>query len=67
MYRWSRGVGFTQALWCRTLAPHETYVRSLHPSALDTNSLEDGRYELVAWLETVNRIEARYPVTITNG
>ena len=71
VYRWSRGMGFHQAFVFRTLEPRKTYVCTLSQSSLDTSTLENGRYQLFAWLKLwpSDRLIATriYPLTITDG
>jgi hypothetical protein len=68
VYSWASGKGFYQAFWSRKLAPHETYACSLAPDELDFDSLETGRYELIAGLNLADlRVQVRRPLSITQG
>jgi hypothetical protein len=49
-YSWARGRGFFQAFSARTLGPKEKYVCTLGPDAINVEGLEQGRYELFAYL-----------------
>lgn len=61
------GEGHYPAFWYRTLAGHETYTCSLHDE-LDLDSLERGRYQLVASLNTYGlTVHTRRPFMIIEG
>jgi hypothetical protein len=51
-YSWSAGRGFFPAFSARALGPRETYVCTLGPDTLPVEGLEQGRYELRAYLKT---------------
>ena len=70
VYSWAWGRGFYPATWQGTLAPHETHACSLAPDELDFDSLETGRYEVLAELNLIPfdvRVRARRPLSITQG
>ena len=54
VYSWDAKYGFGQSLTARRLGPRETYVCRLGPDLLD---LEPGRYELVAYLNSMTRVQ----------
>jgi len=59
-YRWSMGRGFYQAFTAKTLGPRETYVCTLGPDTINVDGLEQGRYELLAYLTAYGlRVERR--------
>ena len=68
VYSWASHKGFLQAIGYWVVQPHERYVRALAPDDFDFDALEPGRYEVDAYLGTVQRINhARRSFTITDG
>jgi hypothetical protein len=68
VYSWDSRRGFFHAFTYRTLAPHETFACALTPDELDFGSLERGRYQVLAYLNTYPfSVRARHSFSITDG